>query len=125
MTRRSGITVETYSAACEELVAIWDAHPAQVTFRAKEDVLARVLYGLAVHVASGARSIQLLVSAGRVRDTYPLVRKRWISRGARPVAEVPRLGRSKRLRIRIDSTVQGDAEDHGRGGMGDPSRHQS
>jgi hypothetical protein len=71
--RAVALEPEAYRLACVELIELWDTTSA--TTRQRDQNLARVLYGLALHVTSTTRAVLLLAEAGRYRDTYPLTRK--------------------------------------------------
>src|SRR5437764_791801 len=71
----SPLSAQQYRDACAELIEIWSSQPELIMARARDDMLARVLYGLALQVVSTTRSVVVLCDLRRYRDTYPLVRK--------------------------------------------------
>lgn len=58
----------------EELLLLWRGSKS-VTTNPRHHVLTRVLYGLALQVASATQASLILVDAGHARDSMPVVRK--------------------------------------------------
>lgn len=73
--RQDALEPPVYRSAIDELLALWEARPKSATARRIDDPLARVLYGLAIHVVGSTKCVTLLCDHHHYRSTYPLVRK--------------------------------------------------
>jgi Family of unknown function (DUF5677) len=64
-----------YRLACDDLLALWRAMPRRATTNTADELLARVVVGLGIHVVSATTGAFLMTAQGFNRDTLPLARK--------------------------------------------------